>query len=1070
MQRKRPRIEILLNRTLPIPIISSRSVASVEIGARRTPRGALLAVLVLALTVGVARRAYAQVAPNESWRTIRTEHFHVHFTPELEHVARRAAAHAETAYVKLSEHLHPPRGPIDLVIADNVDYPNGYATPYPTNRIVIFANPSITESALRFVDDPVQLVLTHELVHTFHIDRVGGVWKVLQAVFGRSPFYFPNAYSPSWLLEGLAVYYETLLTGSGRIAGSEHRMIARTAALAHRVPRLDQISLANPTFPYGSHSYVYGSLFMDYLADTHGDAAMRTFVESSSRQLIPWYLRGPSRRAFGRSLTGAFQAWSASLVTDASLYSPPIPAWRDLTVEGAFANFPRWINDSTLVYSGTGGRESYGAYKLTLGSEVGLGRTGGITLGQAGGARFTRVERERVGRRHTESPNVAMADGSLIYSQLEYTSRYHLRSDLYVDHASGGTTRLTRGARLFTPDVRRDSLIVAVQTIPGGTRVALVSADGRSVVPITSGGADEQWLEPRWSPDGRHIAAVRWTVGGTSEVVVLDTAGRIVQTLVSERTVNSTPSWSPDGRWVYFSSDRTGITNLYQAAFRLALPDGAVIPPMQRVSDTQTGLFEAQRAPMRPALSAVVFRADGFHVGIAPLDSIRATYAPPLQTVSPQPVRAVPRHEAPSRPYSPWRSLVPRHWIPYWESALEDNSVRLGAYTAGEDVVGRHAYQARLYVPTDNSGLTGAFGYTNARLGQPVIELVASQDWENYRTIRDANPPNAVIGTLRRRIREGLVGFTFQRPRVRTFGSMTLAAGLEARDYATDSTPLLAGLDSAFQRTHYYPRAEATFAWSNTQRPPHAFSPEDGITLASTTRGRWRTGRLDSAMTSPGDRLSVSSVASAAAFKSLDLPGYAHHVLALRGAGGVVDNRGTSYLEVGGISGTVVEFFPGYALGEGRRTFGVRGFAPGTLLGMRAAVVNAEYRAPFRVAAGGLGMLPLFLGRTSLTFFGDAGTAWCPKLYPSRPVPSTALCTQSHFDIGRAPGTGTVPLVYTAPTWIGSTGAEFNADAAILSWDVPYRWRLGVVVPVLNRGLAGTEQRWGAYFTAGVSF
>jgi hypothetical protein len=35
---------------------------------------------------------------------------------------------------------------------------------------------------------------------------------------------------------------------------------------------------------------------------------------------------------------------------------------------------------------------------------------------------------------------------------------------------------------------------------------------------------------------------------------------------------------------------------------------------------------------------------------------------------------------------------------------------------------------------------------------------------------------------------------------------------------------------------------------------------------------------------------------------------------------------------------------------------------------------------------------------------------------------------------------------------------------------VPYRWRLGVVLPVLNPGLAGTEQRWGAYFTAGVSF
>ena len=62
-------------------------------------------------------------------------------------------------------------------------------------------------------------------------------------MFGRSPYFFPNIFDPSWLVEGLAVYYESKLTGSGRIEGTEHRMIARTAALQGAFPRLDQISL-----------------------------------------------------------------------------------------------------------------------------------------------------------------------------------------------------------------------------------------------------------------------------------------------------------------------------------------------------------------------------------------------------------------------------------------------------------------------------------------------------------------------------------------------------------------------------------------------------------------------------------------------------------------------------------------------------------------------------------------------------------------------------------------------------------------------------------------------------------
>jgi hypothetical protein len=1008
-------------------------------------------MLVLCLASAVSG---AQVKPNADYRTIDSEHFSITFTPELEPVARRALVHAESAYIELSKHLRRPRGRIDIVLSDDVDFANGWATPFPSNRIGIYASPPVFEPALRFTDDPTRLVVTHELTHIFHLDRSGGLWSILQKVFGRVPLFFPNIWSPRWLTEGLAVYYESLLTGSGRIVGSEHNMIARTAALEHRFPRLDQLSVANPHFPYGYSAYAYGSLFIDHLARRHGDRSIFTFVESSSRQLIPMVLDWPARRTFGHKLTAEWKIFADSLRASNATAptTPPMAGWRDLTVDGAFASFPRWLNDSTLVYTGTPGRESYGAYTLLL-QEPNAQRP------------MPGAERHRLGRRNSRSPNALMPDGGLLFAQHDYTSPWTVRSDLYVSGPRGGTRRLTRNARLASADVRADGRIAAVQTIPAGTRIALVSSDGKVVTPITSGGLDEQWSEPRWSPDGAHIAAVRWTLGGTSEIVVIDTTGHTEATLIRERSINATPSWSPDGRYVYFSSDRSGITNLYRAPFRAAFADTMMIPGVQRVSDTRSGLFDPQISPGGRELAASIFKADGYHVGVAPLADARYEDAPALETVAPRAPSPIADHPASSKKYSSLRTLLPTFWVPFFESALDSGSVRYGVYTTGSDLVERHNYEVSFYVPSDNSGLTGSLFYRNASLGQPLLDFYGSQDWENRACIVDSAQQNLCVGTLRRRIRDATLALTLQRPRYRTSSYLSVGAGIEARDYAADSAPLMARIDSLYRRAYYYPRATLSAGWSNTQHPPLAISAEDGISLAVTSRFRWNRYSRDSASaTDPGPertRITTSLVGSASGYKSLDLPGFGHHVVAVRAAGGAQDNRGTSYFEVGGVSGGSLDVLPGYVLGEGRRTFSVRGFPAGSLLGIRAYQGSVEYRAPLVVPGRGLGSLPLFLDRTSVTLFGDVGSAWCPGTYAARPAPSTSLCTT--FDTE----SDLVPL-RSAP--IGSVGGEVNVIAAILSWDAPIRYRVGFAVPVLGTELVPGKEKPTGYFTVGVSF
>ena len=51
-----------------------------------------------------------------------------------------------------------------------------------------------------------------------HTDHIGGVPAIVNAVFGKQ--WAPNQVQPRWILEGLAVYEETLHTSGGRLRSS----------------------------------------------------------------------------------------------------------------------------------------------------------------------------------------------------------------------------------------------------------------------------------------------------------------------------------------------------------------------------------------------------------------------------------------------------------------------------------------------------------------------------------------------------------------------------------------------------------------------------------------------------------------------------------------------------------------------------------------------------------------------------------------------------------------------------------------------------------------------------------
>ena len=936
-------------------------------------------------------------------------------------MARRTAPNAERAFALLSRELVAPHGKVDLVIADNVDYTNGYATPFPSNRIVIFAHPPVDEIALRNYADWSQLVVTHELTHIFHLSRAEGIWKVGRYILGRHPILFPNAYMPAWVTEGLAVYYESRLTGSGRLEGSEHYMIARAAAEAGGFPQLGEISLATSRFPGGETVYAYGAFIFDYLSRTRGEKSIRDFIDLSSRSIFPLTLDGKSRKAFGISFSRAWKQWTDSLIRTTQRNPEPIRGWRQLTPEGWLVSAPRWKGDSALIYGGSTAREVSQAYVVALSGK-----------------------KQGIGRRNAAAVNTPLANGDILFSQPDFLDPYRLRNDLYIQRGDR-QIRLTRGARLSSPDARRDGAIVAVQNVPGSTRLVRVSADGKRIAPITRGSLDEQWLEPRWSPDGTRIAAVRLPHGNRAEVVVIDTLGAITFSYQFTSAIPASPSWSRDGSKLFFSSDHSGTMQLYSIPVPAAGAHAAA-----RLSNAVTGVFDPEPSPDSAWLAATFYRVDGYHLGIAPMprpeslvsDTVilgeRASCAAcRIADSAAYGVLAPDRSVA--RNYSPWRSLLPTYWEPLFVSTV-GRGTKVGGATSGDDVIGRHSYvaQATFNTKYHEGEAFGAYRYSG--LGQPFIDLAAEQDWEHFDIV---NSSNAIVGDFAQRARIYSASGTITRPRVRTSASFSLGGELETRRYSTNPDTLLAKLNSVFRESAQYPSIFTSASWSNTRRPPLAISREDGVTLSATAQERWRY-RGGRATGAPSRVI----IGSTAAYKSLDLPGFAHHVLAVRGAAGYTDGRAISAFSAGGLSGTSLDIVSDYSIGGERRTFGVRGFPPSAERGIRAFAGSLEYRAPIAAPSRHIPFIPLLFDRVSAAAFADAGRAYCPASASS----TAAVCVASDAN----------------NPWMASVGAELNLDAAIY-YDLPTRIRMGVAAPIAGRDQT-KPKTISVYLTFGSSF
>ncbi|HEX2203995.1 MAG TPA: hypothetical protein VHG91_11880 [Longimicrobium sp.] len=545
----------------------------------------ILFAAALAAAALCARPSAAQVfaRPHLEWRTVRTEHFEVHYPAELSEwtldvATRLEAVHAEVAALV---GYAPPRR-TTIVVEDPSSQTNGFAYPFLDQpAIALWPTPPDPRSNLGNNRGPSEQLVVHEFAHVAHLSRPSRnprqrlLWSLLPVRVG------PVARkAPRWVIEGYATYVEGKLTGSGRPHSAIRAAVLRQWALEGRLPTYAQLSSSGGYYG-GAFAYLAGSAFLEWLASQRGEESLtHLWRRMSARQ----------DRAFADAFAGVYGGAPHELYGRfvVEVTASALEARRQLAAAGL-------VEGDTVqrLYWGTGdpavsrdGRQMAVVIRGAPGtpSRVAVWSTADEpdTLSAKEAARLLRADPEDVpdvrwrprpkrplatlypvnGRGH-DQPRF-LPDGRLLVVRSEPLGDGALRPDLFVwDWKRKEMTRVTRGASIRWADPAPDGrTAAAVRCLHGSCDLVRVDLVTGAVATLADAPPERVLYRPRYAPDGSSIAlAVQ--EGGRWRLALADPSSGSLRYLGPDDGASRyDAAWLPDGRGLLHVSEAGGVANV----------------------------------------------------------------------------------------------------------------------------------------------------------------------------------------------------------------------------------------------------------------------------------------------------------------------------------------------------------------------------------------------------------------------------------------------------------------------------------------------------------------------------
>jgi hypothetical protein len=934
---------------------------------------AFVFVVAVVAVLAAAREAPAANDPKLFWKTIETQHFRITYYSTEDDVATHVAAIAEAIFQRLTPAVGwTPSEKTEVLLSDQTDGANGLSSSIPYNTVLLNVTAPDDMSPLGDVDDWYLELVTHEYTHILHTDHIAGLPALINRVLGK--VYAPNQLEPRWMLEGLAVFEESTWTTGGRLRSSMWNMFMRADVLEDNVAPLDVMSNTPRRWPGANIWYLYGSFFMKWIAETYGQQAIRAMIDDYSQQLVPFAINRAIRRATGHTFEELFPAWIDSL---RETYQAQAMGIRQrglregfrLTHTGYTATHPRWVPPTSwpehagaLVYYVDDGHRLAGLWALPL------------VRDQQGRIVGAREDKRDLVIRTSGGPGVSfMPDGTAVFSSTDVHANLFSFDDLFELPAreksrsglEGHRVRWTDGWRALDPSVSPDGRRVVFTTNHRGTTYLMmadiVASPTRvgahaltNVHGLVASRRFDQAFTPRWSPDNRHVAYSAWERGGYRDIRIVNADDGSFVKVTHDRAIDGDPAFSPDGRWVYFHSDRTGVSNIY--AYEVATGR------LKQVTNVINGAYQPESSPDGKWLAYVGYTHDGYDVFVMPLDESQWLDAVPYADTRPAPFPEPPPLALTPRPYEPLGTLLPRGYSVAIEPGNFGEASTLTVN--GSDIAGIHSISANIRTEWEHPELEGGLSYGYGRLpfnfGMSVYRSIApggglSLGNNQIPWVEESAGASVSVSYSMPRAFDGQA-FDLSYSVARVAGELSLAQrGLNP--YDTPSIPPRGMLGTLH------------FGWSYSNAEGYLWS-------VSSEKGFSTSASVDVA--DPSLASDFSGYAARFDFSTYTrMPWLRHHTLALHAGGGASggSQAGLGSFYVGG--------FLDYPILDTVRNFLVqrgwlvlRGYPVAVEVGPYYGLMNAEYRFPIANIDRGPSTLPLFFHRVTGAAFVDYGSAF----------------------------------------------------------------------------------------------
>lgn len=540
------------------------------------------------------------------WQVIETDHFKVHYYPEIAEVAQDAARMSERSYARLSllmGHEFAEKKPI-LLYGSSADFAQsnvfgdlgegtGGVTDFLRQRMAQFFSGDMGSF---------EHVFQHEMTHVFQYDIFsrGRAGANLGALAQVQP--------PLWMMEGMAEYFSI---------GPYHPWTnawVRDAVLNNTLPSIEQMTLRpDKYFPYR-----YGLSVWQYVGERWGDDVIAEIMNA-----IPSVgIDRAFRRETGFGLDEISTQWSEAMK---ARYLPLVATY----------DRPREFAEPLLSQRLSGGLANYFVAPALSpdGQLISFISYGSLTRGEVFPDLYLANAEtgERITRLVESTTNPDFEQLRFIYSQpsfsndgklIAFTGQSGGKDVLYLmDVARRDVIRRIDLPvdQVLNPSFSPDNERIVFSGLSGGvTDLWVVNADGTDARRLNRDRYGDSY--PQWSPDGRTIAFASDRGSDTDfdvlrfgkfKISLMDVASGIVTLLPGQDGLNINPQWAPDGQSLIFVSDRTGVANLF--LYDLATSEhyqlSNVVGAITAVAESSPAITWARDADKL----AFVYYADGDH-------------------------------------------------------------------------------------------------------------------------------------------------------------------------------------------------------------------------------------------------------------------------------------------------------------------------------------------------------------------------------------------------------------------------------------------------------------------------